>query len=189
MTKFEKAAEFAAKYHSGQTRKLGGAPYIVHLYEAAANAAHMTTDEDVLAAALLHDTLEDTAMTEDILRAEFGETTARIVLWCSEDKMRGRDKTETWQERKVAAVERMKEAPAEAKIVMLADKLSNIRAIASAHARDGDAVWAAFNNSDKLAQSWAYRSYAEAFADLEDEFLYKEYVRIVDEVFGAGFDL
>ena len=149
----------------------------------------MTGSEDVLAAALLHDTLEDTALTADIIRAEFGETAARIVLWCSEDKMRGRDKTETWQERKVAAIERMKDAPLEAKIVLLADKLSNIRAIASAYAKDGDAVWAAFNNSDKLAQEWAYRSYAEALADLDDEVLYKEYVRLVDEVFGAGFDL
>ena len=189
MTRFEKAADFAARFHAGQTRKLGGAPYIVHLYETAANAAMMTGSEDVLAAALLHDTLEDTTLTADIIRAEFGETAARIVLWCSEDKMRGRDKTETWQERKVAAIERMKDAPLEAKIVLLADKLSNIRAIASAYAKDGDAVWAAFNNSDKLAQEWAYRSYAEALADLDDEFLYKEYVRLVDEVFGAGFDL
>ena len=189
MTKLEKAAEFAARYHAEQTRKLGGAPYIVHLYDAAANAALMTADEDVLAAAMLHDTLEDTAATAELLQAEFGENTARIVLWCSEDKMHGRDKAETWQERKVMAIERMKDAPAEAKIVLLADKLSNIRAIASAYAKSGDAVWAAFNNSDKLAQDWAYRSYAEALTELEDEFLYKEYVRLVDEVFGAGFDL
>lgn len=189
MTMLEKAAAFAAEYHAGQTRKLGGAPYIVHLYETGANAALMTADEEILAAAMLHDTLEDTSMTAEVLRAEFGETAARIVLWCSEDKMHGRDKAETWQERRVRAIERMKDAPAEAKIVLLADKLSNIRAIASAYAKSGDAVWAAFNNSDKLAQEWAFRSYAEALADLDDEFLYKEYVRLVEEVFGAGFDL
>lgn len=189
MMKFEKAAEFAARYHAGQTRKLGGAPYIVHLYEAAAIAASMTQDDDVLAAALLHDILEDTPMDADTLKAEFGETAARIVRWCSEDKMHGRAPGETWQERKVAAIERMKGAPVEAKIVLLADKLSNIRSIAGYYAKDGDAVWAAFNNSDKFAQDWAYRSYAEALAELEDEFAYKEYVRLVDEVFGAGFDL
>lgn len=189
MTKLEKAAEFSARYHAGQTRKLGGAPYIVHLYETAAIASLMTQDDEILAAALLHDVLEDTAMDADTLRAEFGETAARIVRWCSEDKMRGRAPAETWQERKVAAIERMKGAPVEAKIVLLADKLSNIRSIAAQYAKDGDAVWAAFNNSDKLAHEWAYRSYAEALAELEDEFLYKEYVRLVDEVFGAGFDL
>ena len=189
MTKFEKAAEFAAKYHAGQIRKLGGAPYIVHLYDTAAGAALVTHDDEILAAALLHDILEDTPVTADTLQQEFGETVARIVRWCSEDKMRGRAPAETWQERKVAAIERMKGAPVEAKIVLLADKVSNIRSIAAQYAKDGDAVWAAFNNSDKLAHEWAYRSYAEALADLEDEFLYKEYVRLVDEVFGAGFDL
>ena len=189
MTKFEKAAQFAAEYHAGQLRKLDGAPYLVHLWETAGNAALVTDSDDVLAAALLHDVLEDTAATPETLQAEVGETVARIVRWCSEDKMRGREPGETWQERKVKAIERMQGAPAEAKIVLLADKLSNLRSIASYYARSGDAVWAAFNNSDKLAQSWAYRSYAEALADLEDEFIYKEYVRLLDEVFGAGFDL
>lgn len=189
MTKFEKAAEFSAKYHAGQTRKLGGTPYIVHLYETAGNAALVTNNDDVLAAALLHDVLEDTSVTADVLKAEFGETVARIVRWCSEDKMRGRAPDETWQERKVMAIERMKGAPVEAKIVLLADKLSNIRSIAAHYAKSGDAIWTAFNNSDKLAQGWAYRSYAEALTGLEDEFIYKEYVRLVEEVFGAGFDL
>lgn len=189
MTKLERAAETAARYHSGQVRKLGGAPYIIHLYETLGNAAMMTTEEDILSAALLHDSLEDTAMTGDILRAEFGDRTADIVLWCSEDKMRDRAPTETWQERKVRGIERMQNAPREAKIVLLADKLSNIRSIASYHSRLGDAVWSFFNNFDKGAQEWAYRSYVDALSDLEDEYPYKELVRLVEEVFGAGFDL
>ncbi|MBQ2278409.1 MAG: bifunctional (p)ppGpp synthetase/guanosine-3',5'-bis(diphosphate) 3'-pyrophosphohydrolase [Clostridia bacterium] len=83
MTVLEKAAAFAAKYHAGQTRKLGGEPRMIHLYETVANAALVTEDEDVLAAAMLHDTLEETSATEEMLRAEFGDNITNIVAMMS----------------------------------------------------------------------------------------------------------
>ncbi len=190
MTKLEKAADFAARFHAGQTRKLGGEPRLIHLYETVSNAALVTEDEDVLVAAMLHDTLEETTATEDLLRKEFGENVTRIVLWCSEDKMRERPAHETWQERKVAFNERTKIAPREAQIVLLAAKLSNMRSIAAHYHKYGDAIWESFNNLDKYAHDWYHRSaLEEALVALEDEFIYKEYRRMIEEVFGGGFDL
>ena len=190
MTVLEKAAAFAAKYHAGQTRKLGGEPRLIHLYETVANAALATEDEDVLAAAMLHDTLEETSATEEMLRAEFGDNITNIVLWCSEDKMRERPANETWQERKVAFNERTKIAPREAQIVLLSAKLSNMRSVAAHFHKYGDSIWESFNNLDKYAHDWYHRSaLEEALVDLEDEFIYKEYRRMIEDVFGGGFDL
>ncbi|MGN1346925.1 MAG: HD domain-containing protein [Eubacteriales bacterium] len=190
MTKLEKAAEFAARFHAGQSRKLGGAPFLVHLYETVANAALVTDDEDVLAAAMLHDTLERTGVTTDMLREEFGEVVMRLVMWCSEDKGMEGPANETWQARKVAFLDRTKIAPREAKIILLAAKLSDMRSLAAYHNKYGDAVWEAFNNLDKYAHDWYHRtSLEEVLTELEDEFIYKEYARLIEEVFGGGFDL
>ena len=190
MTILEKAAAFAAKYHAGQTRKLSGEPRMIHLYETVANAALVTEDEEVLAAAMLHDTLEETEATEEMLRAEFGDNIANIVLWCSEDKMRERPAHETWQERKVAFNERTKMAPREAQIVLLAAKLSNMRSVAALYYVHGDTIWESFNNLDKYAHDWYHRTaLEEALVDLQDEFIYKEYRRMIEDVFGGGFDL
>lgn len=190
ITKLEKAADFAARFHAGQKRKLGGEPRLIHLYETVANAALATEDEDVLTAAMLHDVLEETRATEELLRREFGDNVTNIVLWCSEDKMRERPANETWQERKVAFNERTKIAPREAQIVLLAAKLSNMQSLAAHYHRYGDAVWQSFNNFDKYAHDWYHRSaLEEALVGLEDEYIYKEYRRLIEEVFGAGFDL
>ena len=189
-TKLEKAADFAARFHRGQTRKLGGEPRLIHLYETVANAALATEDEDVLAAAMLHDILEETTATEELLRKEFGDNITNLVLWCSEDKMRERPAHETWQERKVAFNERTKNAPREVQIILLAAKLSNMQSLAAHYHRLGDNVWQAFNNFDKYAHDWYHRSALDdALVALKDEYIYKEYGRLIEEVFGAGFDL
>lgn len=73
-----KAAEFAAKAHEGAVRKGSRIPYIYHPMEAAVIVAQMTEDEEVIAAAYLHDVLEDTAVTAEQLEKEFG---GRVLLW------------------------------------------------------------------------------------------------------------
>lgn len=188
--KLQKAADIAARYHAGQTRKLGGEPRLIHLYETVANAALATEDEDVLVASMLHDILEETTATPELLRQEFGENVMNLVLWCTEDKIAERPADETWQARKVAFNERIKTAPTEVKIILLAAKLSNMRSLASYYNKYGDAVWESFHNFDKFAHEWYHRtSLEEVLVELEDEFIYKEYARLIEEVFGAGFDL
>ena len=76
----EKAISFAAKAHQGLPRKGTQTPYILHPLEAAAIVSSLTDDLEVIAAAILHDVLEDTPITEERLRAEFGD---RIADWVS----------------------------------------------------------------------------------------------------------
>lgn len=119
-----KAKAFATKAHEGQLRKGTDKPYIVHPIEVAEIVATMTEDEEVIAAAYLHDTIEDcTGITSEILEAEFGQKVADIVTQESEDK------SKSWADRKGATIESLKTAPMEVKIIALGDKLSNMRDI------------------------------------------------------------
>ena len=72
------AFELAASSHDGQTRK-DGSPYVTHVIAAAEITAEMGLDEDSIVAALLHDTIEDTAVTYDLIHKQFGTEVADIV--------------------------------------------------------------------------------------------------------------
>ena len=110
-----KAIAFAVKAHEGQPRKGTEIPYIFHPLEVGMIVSRITDDEEVIAAAVLHDTVEDCdAVPLDDIRREFGDRVARIVGLESEDK----DKS--WEERKAATVCSLKKEPMrEAKIVAL----------------------------------------------------------------------
>ena len=91
----ERAVAFAAKAHSGTFRKATRIPYIVHPMEAAAIVATLTDDEEVLAAAVLHDVIEDTGHSAEEIAGKFGERVARLVLAESENKRTERSATAT----------------------------------------------------------------------------------------------
>ena len=74
-----KAREFATQAHVGQKRKYSGQPYIVHPIAVAELVATVTEDQEVIAAALLHDTVEDTPVTIDEIEARFGPRVASLV--------------------------------------------------------------------------------------------------------------
>ena len=76
-------------------------PYIIHPMEAAVICASITDDEEVLAAAVLHDVLEDAGVTADEVEALFGGRVAAIVAGDSENKREGLPPAETWKVRKV----------------------------------------------------------------------------------------
>lgn len=103
-------------------------------------ASTVTDDIDVVAAAALHDVVEDTDRTVDDIRRDFGERIAGIVCHESEDKHPGMDASESWDMRKMAFLDSLTDAPYEAKVVALADKLSNMRSMASNHRVLGDAM-------------------------------------------------
>lgn len=121
------AAAFAARKHSSQRRKDAEAsPYINHplaLADVLANVGGVT-DIEVLCAALLHDTIEDTETNADELRAEFGAAIERIVLEVTDDKSLPK------QARKDLQIEHAPHISAKAKLVKLADKICNLRDIA-----------------------------------------------------------
>lgn len=97
-------------------------PYIVHPIEVSEIVSEMTDDEEVICAAVLHDTIEDCrGITKDVLKLRFGNRVAQLVAQESEDK------SLSWKERKSATIARLKDAPREVQIIGLADKLSNMR--------------------------------------------------------------
>ncbi len=172
------AAAFAAKAHGGTLRKGSAIPYIYHPMEVALEVALMTSDEDVIAAAYLHDVIEDTAVTAEELKEAFGPRILELVLEMSEDK------SKTWEERKRYAIEHTKTAPREVKILMLADKLCNMRDTARDYLAIGDAVWERFNEKDPERQRWYEAGMLESLSELSDEPAYKKMLALYDLVFG-----
>jgi GTP diphosphokinase / guanosine-3',5'-bis(diphosphate) 3'-diphosphatase len=121
--KLLEAAAFAARKHSGQKRKgKDEEPYINHPLEVANLLVSVggIDDVDVLTAGLLHDTIEDTGTTKADIEVKFGAKTAGIVVEVTDDKLLPK------AERKRLQVEHAPQLSAEAKLVKLADKISNV---------------------------------------------------------------
>ena len=183
MTLLTQAVIFAANAHDGATRKGSRTPYIVHPMEAAAIAAALTRDEEVIAAAALHDVAEDCGVTGEELASRFGERVSRLVLWESQTQFP--DPRESWQVRKRETIDKLARGGRETKILALADKLSNMRAICRDFRREGEALFARFNQSDKRLHAWYYRSCAALIEpELGDTDEWRELTRLIDEVFG-----
>lgn len=77
----EKARKFGSKAHSGQVRKYTGEPYFTHCESVAEMVLHFTRDDEAIAAALLHDTVEDCDVSIEEIAEEFGETVAEYVWY------------------------------------------------------------------------------------------------------------
>ena len=180
----DRAILFAVKAHAGTERRGKGFPYIVHPMEAVEIVATITPDQELLAAAALHDTVEDTDVTIDQIRAEFGDRIASLVGAETDVLIDGRSEEESWHDRKRAAIDRLSKASRDAKIVAMGDKLSNMRAIARDYAVQGDALWNLFHVKDPKDHEWHYRGLADALRDLEDTFAFKEFEMLIDQVFG-----
>ncbi|MBQ9439668.1 MAG: bifunctional (p)ppGpp synthetase/guanosine-3',5'-bis(diphosphate) 3'-pyrophosphohydrolase [Paludibacteraceae bacterium] len=180
----DRAISFAVKAHHNTERRGKGFPYIVHPMEAMEIVSSITPDQELLAAAALHDTIEDTDVTVDDIRREFGDRIASIVMDESDKFTEGVSESDSWHERKQAAIERLKNASHDAKIVAMGDKLSNMRAIARDYATKGDELWNIFHVTDKKAHEWHYRGLAESLSELKDTFAYKEFALLIEQVFG-----
>ena len=179
----DRAIIFAVKAHHNSERRGKGFPYIVHPMEAVEIVATITSDQELLAAAVLHDTVEDTDVTLEDIRHEFGDRVASIVEAESDKNIEGVSETDTWMERKQTAIDRLRQAPLDAKIVAMGDKLSNMRAIDRDYLTKGDSLWQIFHVSDKSVHEWRYRKLAESLSDLSDTFAYKEFTGLIDKVF------
>ena len=179
----DRAIVFAVHAHAGTERRGKGYPYIVHPLEAVEIVATMTADQELLAAAALHDTVEDTDVTIDQLRAEFGDRVAALVADESDEVHEGVSEEDSWHARKRAAIDRLSKASHEAKMVALGDKLSNMRAIARDYAIQGDALWNLFHAKDRKDHEWHYRGLADALRELDGTFAFQEFERLINQVF------
>ena len=180
----DKAIEFAVKAHSGTARRGKGFPYIVHPMEAMEIVSTMTADQELLAAAALHDTVEDTGVTVEQLREEFGDRIAELVASESDTIDEGVSEEESWRSRKEAGIRRLSRATRDEKIVALGDKLSNMRAIARDYAEQGEAFWNIFHAKDPKEHAWRYRALADAMRELEGTAAFSEFESLIEKVFG-----
>lgn len=183
---FDKAVIFAVKAHQGTERRGKGFPYIIHPMEAAEIASTITDDQEILAAAILHDTVEDTPVTIQMIREDFGERVASLVESESDVQVKGKSDEESWHARKQDSLKRLEAAPLDAKIVALSDKLSNMRAIARDYATLGDTIWNLFHVKDKSEHEWRFRALARCLSPLADTEAYKEFVSLINKVFDTA---
>ena len=179
----DRAIVFAVKAHHNTERRGKGFPYIVHPMEAMEIVSTITSDQELLAAAALHDTIEDTDVTVEQLRGMFGERIAELVYAESDQFSEGVSEEDSWHERKQAAIDRLAVASHDAKIVAMGDKLSNMRAIWRDYQIKGDELWKIFHVTDKASHEWHYRGLAASLKELSDTFAYKEFMRLINEVF------
>ena len=181
---FEEAIRFAVRAHQGMTRKTESTPYIVHPMEAATICATITSDPEVLAAAGLHDTVEDTETTLAQIEEAFGERVAALVASETEDKRSDRPPAETWRIRKEEALETLRNASDPGvKILWLGDKLANIRGFYRAWQISGNELWRQFNQKDPAQQAWYYRSIVTLLDDLKDSEAWQELDYDVQKIF------
>ncbi len=143
----KKAIQFAARRHHGQMRlETEPLPYVTHLFSTAFLVAEDGADDDVVSAALLHDTLEDTDTTREELVAAFGERVAALVEGVSEVK-EADGKRIPWRERKVRYLERVASGPDDALLIAVADKIDNIESMLEEIGKNGDGIFEKFGHT------------------------------------------
>ncbi len=181
----DRAITFAVRAHHDTERRGKGFPYIVHPLEAVAIVATITPDQELLAAAALHDVVEDTDVTIEDLRREFGDRIARLVEQESDKFVPDRSEEDSWRDRKQAAIDRLAAAPYDAKVVAMGDKLSNMRAIARDYDELGDKLWARFHApGGRTDHEWHYRGLAQSLSDLAGTHAFSEFTQLIEHVFG-----
>lgn len=175
---FDKAAQFAIQAHQGAERRGKGFPYILHPMEAASIVATITNDPEMLAASILHDTVEDSDVTIEQIEELFGPRVARLV------HVETAKKGISWRARREIQIERFRQADRDCQVVVLGDKLSNLRAIALDYRTLGDELWSRFHAPEgKKDIEWYYRGIADALVNLADTAPYQEFLTLLQETF------
>lgn len=157
------AIELCVRVHAGQARKGSGAPYVFHPLAVAGLVADAGGDEDQILAAVLHDAVEDGG--GEPVRAEieerFGADVAAMVTAASDTDQTPKP---PWRARKEAFLARIRGESPRVKLVVAADKLHNVQAVARDLAAHGPAVWGRFQGG-RDGTIWYYRAVAEAIAE------------------------
>ena len=181
------AIAFAVKAHDGMRRKKEESPYILHPMEAAVIVGTMTSDQNLIAAAVLHDVVEDAGVSIDEIEARFGKRVRELVQSETEDKREELPPAETWQIRKEESLAALRDTEdLDVLMVWMGDKLANMRAVYRDFKVEGEAMWQRFNQKDPAKQAWYYRSIAKLTERLSDTSAWLEYKTLTELVFGKG---
>lgn len=181
------AIAFAVKAHDGMRRKKCDSPYILHPMEAAVIVGTMTDDQNLIAAAVLHDVVEDADISIEEIEERFGRRVRELVESETEDKRADLPPASTWRIRKEESLDVLKNTDDIAVLmVWLGDKLANMRAIYRDFKVEGNAMWQRFNQNDVSEQAWYYRSIVTLTKALSDTSAWMEYKTLTELVFGKG---
>lgn len=178
--RLQRAFQYAAEKHAGQTRKQTAVPYLSHLMAVASLVLEAGGNEDMAIAALLHDVVEDCGGMPRLreIRKKFGARVAKIVDGCTDTYVEPRPE---WLERKRSYVREVKHADADTRLVSAADKLHNVRTILADYREHGEAIWKRFSG-EKDGTLWYYRA-------LSDEYQGRHPNRITNELGIAVLEL
>ena len=179
------AIVFSTRAHDGMRRRKSEIPYILHPMEVGVIISSMTSDQEVIAAGLLHDVVEDAGITIEEIGERFGQRVMELVSSETEDKRDDLPPELTWKIRKEESLEKLKATDdIGVMMVWLGDKLSNIRTIYQDHSVIGDKVWSKFHQNNVEMQAWYYRSIMKYTERLSDTPAWLEFKTIVERIFG-----
>ena len=181
------AIAFAVKAHDGMRRKKSSTPYILHPMEAAVIVSTMTDDQNLIAAAALHDVVEDAGIALEEIEERFGKRVRELVQSETENKRDTLPAAETWRIRKEESLAVLKNTKdIGVLMVWLGDKLANMRSIYRDFKVEGVQMWQRFNQKDSNEQAWYYRSIVKLTERLSDTSAWLEYKTLTELVFGKG---
>ena len=182
------AIVFSTKAHDGMRRRKSDIPYVLHPMEVAVIIGTMTDRQEVIAAGVLHDVVEDAGIAIEEIGEKFGVRVMELVASETENKREEMPPEETWQIRKEESLEKLRTTDdIDVLILWIGDKLSNIRAIYRDFEVEGNAVWNKFHQSDINVQAWYYRSIMKYTERLSDTFAWLEYKKLVEQLFGKEY--
>jgi (p)ppGpp synthase/HD superfamily hydrolase len=179
----ERAWRIAGLAHAGQKRKATDIPYLVHPAAVALILQRSGfADENLLAAAILHDVVEDTDWTLAQLADQFPAEVLEIVDVLTEKKHDDAGRKRPWGVRKQEKLERIKDASVESRAVWLADKRHNLETMAFDHVDDPD-FWSRFSApKEQLLKSYRDGIEAARHGDSRLEHLAEECLKILGEL-------
>ncbi len=190
MNMLEEAIIYATVLYQGKVRKFKSVPYILHPMEVAQILATMSDDQELIAAGMLHDVVEDTDGTLGEIEKRFGPRVAALVASESENDYPGEDPRDTWKRRKEDSLKILRNSDdIGVQMLWLADKLANIRSLARIYSENGEKLWTMLHESDPAQQCWYYRSVAESVElSLNRTGAFKELIKHINSIWPGTFD-
>ncbi len=171
----EKAVKIAVIAHKKQVRKTDNSPYVVHPISVAFKLMQNKFSDKIVAAALVHDVLEDTDFSVEKLEKELGKDVLSIVEGVSEKKGL------SWEERKKEYIKSVRNGSEDIKAVSIADKIHNAKSLIAFHKKYGAKTWDKFSRK-KEVKLWFENEMLKMFQEAWDHPLIKEYEILVKKM-------
>lgn len=178
--KIEYAIYYATKAHKGQKRKTEDVDMIYHPFTVGMILQMNGYNENIVAAGILHDVVEDTNHTFDDIEKEFGKEVRNYVYDASEP-----DKSLEWEDRKKHTIEQIKNADIGSKVIVACDKISNLEDMYETIKKIGEEKgWGSLKRG-KETQKWYYCSVYESciYGQNQDNPIFKRYKSILNKLF------